>query len=57
MAVQRTAIVIYDGVLALDVARPVDAFAETNAYIPAAERYETVPVAPHPVRNDGQCDA
>jgi transcriptional regulator GlxA family with amidase domain len=42
MAVQRIAIVIHDGVQALDVAGPVDVFAETNAFIPAAERYETM---------------
>jgi transcriptional regulator GlxA family with amidase domain len=47
MAVQTIAIVIHEGVQALDVAGTVDVFAETNAYIPAAERYETVLVGPH----------
>src|SRR5690349_18909652 len=47
MAAQTIAIVIHEGVQALDVAGPVDVFAETNAYIPAAERYETVLVGPH----------
>jgi transcriptional regulator GlxA family with amidase domain len=52
MAVQRIAIVIHDGVQALDVAGPVDVFAEANAYIPTEDRYETVLVGPHrePVR-------
>jgi transcriptional regulator GlxA family with amidase domain len=47
MAVQKIAIVIHEGVQALDVAGPVDVFAETNAYVPAEERYETVLVGPH----------
>lgn len=47
MAGQTIAIVIHQGVQALDVAGPVDVFAETNAYIPATERYETVLVGPH----------
>jgi transcriptional regulator GlxA family with amidase domain len=47
VAVQTIAIVIHEGVQALDVAGPVDVFAETNAYIPALDRYETVLVGPH----------
>jgi transcriptional regulator GlxA family with amidase domain len=47
MAVQRVAIAIHDGVQALDVAGPVDVFAETNAYIAPEDRYETVLVAAH----------
>jgi transcriptional regulator GlxA family with amidase domain len=47
MAVQKVAIAIHDGVQALDVAGPVDVFAEANAYIPAEHRYETMPVAAH----------
>jgi transcriptional regulator GlxA family with amidase domain len=47
MPVQRIGIVIQEGVQALDVAGPVDVFAETNAYIPAADRYETVLIGPH----------
>jgi transcriptional regulator GlxA family with amidase domain len=47
MAVQRVAIVIYEGVQALDVAGPVDVLAEANAFIPAENRYETVLVAAH----------
>ncbi|WP_342641008.1 GlxA family transcriptional regulator [Rhodoligotrophos ferricapiens] len=47
MAVQKVAIAIHEGVQALDVAGPVDVFAEANAYIPAEHRYETVLVAAH----------
>jgi transcriptional regulator GlxA family with amidase domain len=47
MAVQKVAVAIHDGVQALDVAGPVDVFAEANAYIPAEDRYETVLVAGH----------
>jgi transcriptional regulator GlxA family with amidase domain len=47
MAVQTVAIVIHGGVQALDVAGPVDVFAETNAYVPAEDRYETVLIGPH----------
>jgi transcriptional regulator GlxA family with amidase domain len=45
MAIQKVAIVIHDGVQALDVAGPVDVFSEANAYIPAQDRYETALVA------------
>jgi transcriptional regulator GlxA family with amidase domain len=47
MTVQKVAIAIHDGVQALDVAGPVDVFAEANAYIPTEDRYETVLVAAH----------
>ncbi len=39
------AIVVHDGVQALDVAGPVDVFAEANAFIAPARRYETRLVA------------
>lgn len=42
MAVQRVAITIHEGVQALDVAGPIDVFAETNSYIAPQDRYETV---------------
>jgi len=45
MPVQKVAIVIHDGVQALDVAGPVDVFAEANAFIPEGEGYETVLLA------------
>ncbi|MEN3349549.1 MAG: hypothetical protein V7632_3184 [Bradyrhizobium sp.] len=45
MAVQRVAIAIHDGVQALDVAGPIDVFAETNGFVAASEGYETVLVA------------
>lgn len=52
MCVKTIAMVIHEGVQALDVAGPVDVFAEANAYIPAADRYETLLVAAHhdPIR-------
>jgi transcriptional regulator GlxA family with amidase domain len=45
MAVQRVAIAIHDGVQALDVAGPVDVFAETNGFVAGGDGYETVLVA------------
>jgi transcriptional regulator GlxA family with amidase domain len=39
--VQTVAIVIQEGVQALDVAGPVDVFNEANAYIAEEDRYET----------------
>jgi transcriptional regulator GlxA family with amidase domain len=42
MAIQKVAIVIHEGVQALDVAGPVDVFAEANDYVAAEDRYETV---------------
>jgi transcriptional regulator GlxA family with amidase domain len=45
MAAQKVAIAIHEGVQALDVAGPVDVFAEANGFIAAGEGYETVLVA------------
>src|SRR4051812_45354044 len=45
MPVQVVAIVVYEGVQALDVAGPVDVFSEANAYLDSADWYETVLVA------------
>lgn len=42
---QAVAIVIHEGVQALDVAGPVDVFTEANAHLAPADRYETVLVA------------
>src|SRR5690606_34253629 len=39
------AIVIHDGVQALDVAGPVDGFAEANAFLDRAHGFETVLIA------------
>jgi transcriptional regulator GlxA family with amidase domain len=36
----RVAIVIFDGVQALDVAGPLDVFAEANTFLPEQQRYE-----------------
>lgn len=47
MPVQAVAIVVYDGVQALDVAGPLDVFSEANAFIDNADRYETVLIAAH----------
>lgn len=45
MPVQRIAIVVHEGVQALDVAGPADVFAETNAYVAKEDRYETLLIA------------
>jgi transcriptional regulator GlxA family with amidase domain len=45
MTVQKVAIVVHEGVQALDVAGPVDVFAEANGFIDARDRYETCLVA------------
>lgn len=42
---EKVAVVIHDGVQALDVAGPSDVFAEANAFIPEADRYQTLLVA------------
>lgn len=42
MAIQKVAIAIHEGVQALDVAGPVDVFAEANGYVAPEDRYETV---------------
>lgn len=47
MPVQTVAIVVYDGVQALDVAGPLDVFSEANTFIANADRYETVLIAAH----------
>ncbi len=41
MPIQAVAIVVHEGVQALDVAGPVDVFAEANAYVDSTNRYET----------------
>ncbi|HWT98836.1 MAG TPA: GlxA family transcriptional regulator [Terriglobales bacterium] len=46
MTVQRVAILVHEGVQALDVAGPVDVFAEANGFLPAGSGYETVLVGP-----------
>jgi transcriptional regulator GlxA family with amidase domain len=45
MTVQKVAIVVHEGVQALDVAGPVDVFAEANGFIDPQDRYETCLVA------------
>jgi transcriptional regulator GlxA family with amidase domain len=45
MPVKTVAIVIHPGVQALDVAGPVDVFAEANGFLPKGSGYETVVVA------------
>jgi transcriptional regulator GlxA family with amidase domain len=45
--VQAIAIVVYEGVQALDVAGPMDVFSEANTFLDSANRYETVLVAAH----------
>ena len=42
MPVQVVAIVVYEGVQALDVAGPMDVFSEANTFSDSADRYETV---------------
>jgi len=42
MTVQRVAIAIHDGVQALDVAGPVDVFAEANMFVAAGDGYEAL---------------
>lgn len=45
MGVVKVALVIHPGVQALDVAGPIDVFAEANAFIGKDDRYETTLVA------------
>ena len=45
MPVQAVAIVVYEGVQALDVAGPMDVFSEANTFLDSADRYETVLVS------------
>ena len=47
MPVQAVAIVVYEGVQALDVAGPIDVFSEANTFVDKANRYEIVLVAAH----------
>jgi transcriptional regulator GlxA family with amidase domain len=44
---QAVAIVIYEGIQALDVAGPMDVFSEANAFLDGGDRYETVLIAAH----------
>jgi len=48
MPTQTIALVIHDGVQALDVAGPADVFAEANRFIPASDAYELLLIAPTP---------
>jgi transcriptional regulator GlxA family with amidase domain len=56
MAVQKVAITIHDGVQALDVAGPVDVFAEANKFVAPDDHYETALVATNrdPLRASNQ---
>jgi transcriptional regulator GlxA family with amidase domain len=45
MPARTVAILVYEGVQALDVAGPVDVFAEANRYIATKDRYDTVLIA------------
>lgn len=45
MSTQKVALVIHSDVQALDVAGPLDVFAEANAFIPETDRYQTLLVA------------
>jgi transcriptional regulator GlxA family with amidase domain len=45
--VQAVAIVVCEGVQALDVAGPMDVFSEANTFLSSTDRYETVLVAAH----------
>lgn len=45
MPARAIAILVIEGVQALDVAGPVDVFVEANRYISPADRYEVVLVA------------
>ncbi|MBZ9991214.1 GlxA family transcriptional regulator [Mesorhizobium sp. BH1-1-5] len=47
MPKQSVAIVICEGVQALDVAGPMDVFSEANAFLASTDHYETVLVAAH----------
>ena len=47
MPIQAVAIVVYDGVQALDVAGPMDVFSEANTFLSRADRYDTILVAAH----------
>lgn len=47
MPVQAVAIVVYEGVQALDVAGPMDVFSEANSFLDGGDRYETLLIAAH----------
>ena len=47
MPAQTVAIVIHEGVQALDVAGPMDVFSEANTFLESDDNYETVVVAAH----------
>ncbi len=47
MPARTVAIVVYEGVQALDVAGPMDVFSEANTFLGSGDRYETVLVAAH----------
>lgn len=47
MPVQTVAIVVYEGVQALDVAGPMDVFSEANTFLDKADHYEMVLIAAH----------
>jgi transcriptional regulator GlxA family with amidase domain len=47
MPVRAVAIVIYEGIQALDVAGPMDVFSEANTFLDDGERYETFLIAAH----------
>ncbi|MBO9708014.1 MAG: DJ-1/PfpI family protein [Caulobacter sp.] len=46
MPIRKIALVVHDGVQALDVAGPADVFAEANAFSPPEDAYEVMVVAP-----------
>jgi transcriptional regulator GlxA family with amidase domain len=46
MVVRKVGVVIHEGVQALDVAGPVDVFAEANGFLEPGEAYETVLIGP-----------
>ena len=47
MPVQTVAIVIYEGVQALDVAGPLDVLSEANTFLGSGDHYKTVLIAAH----------
>lgn len=44
----KLALVVFDGVQALDVAGPLDVFAEANSFLPSDQRYDVSMVGVHP---------
>ncbi|MDI5928455.1 GlxA family transcriptional regulator [Rhizobium leguminosarum] len=47
MAVLKVGFAVHEGVQALDVAGPIDVFAEANTYVSPENRFETVVIGPH----------